>query len=387
MTASLEFILLVSAGVLVVLAVVLLYRRRSRSRLEEDSYTRGLELWLAGDRQGAAEAFRLAVKQDPTAVDPYLQLGNLLRLGGDPARAAALHRGLTARPGLSPQKRISIALALTEDLLDLKRWREAEEILDELRRHDLPTPRYWRARFRQRLGAGDPEGALKALKGAQKRVAGEDKAVFRREHELFQLDLALTAVEKGDCTHARRMAHALPDDSPFGDRAAYVIVAAYLADGNYDRAAEVASEALLAHPAAVSLLLPGLRKALLEGGQFARFIPILESACEDDAAAPELWLALALMHEKVGDRERAMQLLTGHAGEKQFTPHAVAPYLRILVKDLPESDFTRLWRTLTQPDVATDCHCRACGAEYASQRWFCSTCRSFDRIGPGGSVA
>lgn len=383
----LEIALLLAAGLIVVLAVLMLLRLRRRQRLEEDSYTRGLELWLAGDRTGAAEAFRAAVKQDPGAVDPYLQLGNLLRLGGDPARAAALHRGLTARPGLSPQKRISIALALVEDLLDLKRWQEAAGILDELRRHDLATPRYWRARFRQRLGAGDADGAAKALKGAQKRVVGEDRLVFQRDHALFRIDQALQAVEQGDHSRARRMARALPSDTRHGERIAHVIVSAYLADENYERAAEVASEALLAHPESGALLLPGLRRALLEGGRFERLIPILESACTADESTPELWLALALMLEKVGDRERAIQLLVSRAGEDRLTPDFAAPYLRILIQDLPESDFTRLWSALAHPDGVAGYRCANCGADYAAQRWFCPACLEFETITPRGSLA
>ena len=90
----------VLAGILI-LAVAVLYvvsRRRRRGLLREDGYTRGLELWLAGDLNGAVVAMREAISADPSSVDPYLQLGNLLRLtGGSPQPAGRISGGSTAR--------------------------------------------------------------------------------------------------------------------------------------------------------------------------------------------------------------------------------------------------------------------------------------------------
>jgi len=92
---------------------------RQRSTVKEDSYTTGLEQWLSGDISAAISSMREAIDNDPSSIDPYLQLANLLRESGDARRAAVLHRGLTVRPGVTTQKQFSISLALAQDLIEL----------------------------------------------------------------------------------------------------------------------------------------------------------------------------------------------------------------------------------------------------------------------------
>ncbi|MBU0743363.1 hypothetical protein KKG45_07830 [bacterium] len=373
------------AVLLAAAALFLLLRRRVGHGVAEDAYTHGLELWLAGDTAGAIEALREAIDQEPQAVDPYLQLGNLLRLTGDPRRAAALHRGLNARPGLPPHKRISVTLALTEDLLSLELWDEAGDLLDSLLRHNLSAPRFWRARFRQFLGQGQEDGAARALKEGAKRAPAEAAAEFADQYELFQLDRAVRAAQAGHHGEARRLARTVDKTGSRGHLALYVRAYSHLGEQNHERAAELATEGLLLAPAAADLLLPVLRKALLAAGRFERSIPILESACQDDDAPPSLWLALALLQEKIGDREQAVSMLESKRGDPRLTPAVAAGYLRILVNDLPDSDFTRVWSTLFIPEGPRSWTCRVCAAQSRGVRWYCRDCGSFASFAPPAS--
>jgi len=370
------------AVLLIAGALFLLLRRRVGRGVTEDPYTHGLELWLAGDTAGASEALRRAVDREPHAVDPYLQLGNLLRLTGDPRRAAALHRGLIARPGLTPDKRISVTLALTEDLLALQKWDEAGDLLDSLLRHNLAAPRFWRARFRQFLGQDLKDGAARALKEGSRRAPAEAAAVFGEHYELFQLDRAVQAAQSGNHGEARRLAKSVDKTGPRGHLALYVRAYSHLGERNHERAAELATEGLLLAPAAADLLLPVLQKALLAAGRFERSIPILESACQDADAPPSLWLALAMLQEKIGDREQAVTMLEGKRGDIRLTPAVATGYLRILVNDLPDSDFTRVWSALHMPEGPRNWTCRNCGAQSEGVRWYCRACDSFASFAP-----
>ena len=370
------------AALLIVAAVVLLLRRRFGRGAVEDAYTRGLELWLAGDTAGALTALREAVDREPNAVDPYLQLGNLLRATGDPARAASLHRGLMARPRLTPQKRISLTLALTEDLLDLRRFDEAAEQLDALLRHNLSAPRFWRARFRQFQGQGHEDAAARALREGARRVPADLATEFDAHYELYQLDRAVRAARAGHHTDARRIAGKIDASGPRSHLALYVRALSHLGEESHERAAELATEGLLQAPADAVLFLPVLHKALLAAGHFERTIPILESACQQADATPDLWVALALLLEKVGDRVRAIALLEGKRGDVRFTPAAAAPYLRLLVNDLPDSDFTRVWAALHMPEDRGGWTCGACGHEPEGIRWHCPACGRFGTFAP-----
>lgn len=370
------------AVLLVAAALWLLLRHRFGRGVDEDAYTHGLELWLAGDTAGALTALREAVDREPDAVDPYLQLGNLLRVTGDPGRAVALHRGLMARPSLSPRKRISVTLALIEDLLDLQRHDEAGDLLDGLLRHNPAAPRFWRARFRQFRGQGREDAAARALREGARRAPVDAAAEFARDYEYYQLDRAVRAARSGRHGEARRIADKIERDGPRGHLALYVLAYSQLGEDNPERAAELATEGLLLSPADAGLLLPVLQKALLAVGHFERSIPILESACQQQDAPPSLWVALAMLLEKVGDRARAVALLAGKRGDARLTPAAAASYLRVLVNDLPDSDFTRVWSALALPEASVNWRCSACGETPEGIRWHCPSCGRFGSFAP-----
>lgn len=364
------------------LALWLIGRRRGRRALREDSYTHGLELWLAGDLDGAAAAMREAIERDKTAVEPYLQLGNLLRLKGDPRRAAALHRGLTVRSDISAEKRVSIVLALAEDLNDLKLWDEAGEILDALQRREPGGERYWLARFRQRLGSGDADAAARVLKDASRKSDPEARPVWRDRWELFQLDRSLSASAGNDAGRARRLLRGVDEKGANAHRRIHAAAEAARVSDDLQAAVSLLTEGLLQRPDAAALMLAPLESCLLESGHFERTIPILEAACAQGEAPVSLSITLALLYEKIGDRERAVRLLESRVGDKGLTPDAVAPLLRILVNDLPDSDFTRVWRGLSLPVRETGWRCGECGCGFERPRWFCPRCRSFGSLKP-----
>lgn len=376
-----------AAAAAVAAALLFIYSRRRRIRaLREDAYTRGLELWLGGDLDGAVAAMREAIAVNPAAIDPYLQLGNLLRLTGDARRAAVLHRGLTVRSGIPAEKRFSISLALADDLVATERWAEAGEILDALQRHSPQAPRFWEARFNQCVGAGDSRGAARALKEAARKAAPDSRAGFLRRWELFQLDRALLACRDGEAGRARRRLRGIADRGENSPRLAHARAMAAIAADDDSEAVSLLTDGLIKAPAEAGLLLPVLTGVLLRTGHYERVIPILESACRGEGAPVDLWITLALLHEKVGDRELAVRILEERAEDPELTPDAVAPLLRILVNDLPESDFTRVWRSLSIPAHTPRWICGVCGRRHRDVRWFCPDCRSFGAVKPVPSV-
>ena len=157
----------------IVLAMVAFYvwnfqHETKPSTSAKDRYHDALELWLDGDLVGATETLHDLVHDYPQSVDPFLHLGNLLRLQGDPARAVVLHRGLTVRTGLSRPKKVIIGLALVQDFLALKQWNEAKEVLDTLVRDATGKTCYWKARFEHWHGMGDFHEAARALQQGSK---------------------------------------------------------------------------------------------------------------------------------------------------------------------------------------------------------------------------
>ena len=377
-------VLAVAAGVGLLAAVVgiVLWRRRRAAADTEDTYARALEAWLGGDTATARRLLQELVRRRPDTFAPYLQLGVLLREAGDPGRAAALHRGLILRRDLDPSRKHTARLALVEDLLAGERWDEAAAVLDELGPVAGQSERYWRLLFRQRLGAGDAAAAAEALKQAARRGPREVRDRFRREYALFQLDRALAALRDGDPRAARRLAHPWRKDPDLAPWPAYVEATADEATGDHAKAVEAATRGMHDAPAWAALFLPVLQSSLLATGRYERVVPILESASRDPAAPPSLWIAQAMLHEKVGQREQAVRLLVEKAGDPRLTPALAAPLLRILVRDLPDCDFTRVWSALHLPRELLRWQCEACGHVLEEIHLCCPHCRAVGRIRP-----
>ncbi len=376
--APLFYLALLGLGVAA--SLVFIFRRRRRVVLEEDHYTRGLELWLAGEHQGAVAALRLAIETDPSAIDPYLQLGNLLRVTGNPMRAAVLHRTLTVRSDVPHQKRISIALALADDLIQLGQWEEARLVLDELEGLAPTSTRFWRARFEQWAGRGDEAAAARALYEGSRRVENAVRPRFLHDYELYQLDRALRACRANRAGDAKQLIRSVRSDGEAAPRLTFVRALIAGREGNVEQATELMTSGLVAYPEHMQLFLPALQEVLLEAGYFERTIPILETASQAEDAPPALWIALAMIYEKLGWREKGIELLERKAPDPGLTPDVAAPYLRLLAADEPGSDFGRVWHSLRMPGSATQWRCGECGTKQPEVLWFCPACRSFDTI-------
>jgi lipopolysaccharide biosynthesis regulator YciM len=344
----------------------------------EDGYARALELWLEGDRAGAARQLRQVVDAEPDAVDPYLYLGVLLREEGDAQRAAIMHRSLLARRDLSRSQRLSAGLALAEDLIALEQWDDAEKVLDELESNGGGLSRTIWCRFAQQHGQGDQDAAARTLKRAIRRGPAADRPRFSAAFASYQLDRALGAVQRGEASAARDFLKDVAKLPEAAGRASYVAALIAASEGNATAAVTRATEGLLAAPEELSLFLPTLEDVFLEAGQYAKTVPLLESACRSAESPPSLWISLALLYEKLGQRDKALRMLEGKQGDPRFTPDRAAPYLKILVRDEPEADFSKVWGFLTIPAGPLAWRCSGCGNRVKSVRWFCPVCYRFD---------
>jgi lipopolysaccharide biosynthesis regulator YciM len=374
-----DFLTWLVVGSAAVAAAVVLWRIwvRPRPEANADDYQQALQLWIEGEREDAAAILRRVVQKQPEAFEPFLYLGNLLREMGDAGRAVVLHRGLTMRGELTPGQKIASGLALAEDLLALQQFTEAGQVLDTLQRHSLGNKRYWRARFAQHQGAKELPDAARVLKQASKQLPEHDGAWFREAYASFQLDRAVGHALAGEAGEAKARLRDVENMPESGTRAA--LVRAILAARADDAAGALteATDNLLDHPEELDIFLPLLQDALLRGGQFTRTIPLLETACLSENAPASFAINLAILYEKLDQRDKAMRVLTIKTGQADLTPDVAAPYLRMLVRENPETQFARVWKMLQMPRPPVDWVCGQCGRSDPRVRWFCPDCRSF----------
>ena len=374
-------------GIFVVLAaswiIWFIFRRQTEPVSHEDLYRRALELWIDGELEEATALLKQVVQDNPGTIEPFLQLGVLLRLQGDPSRAAVLHRGLTVRPGLARGQKVAIGLALAEDLLALQEWNDAGAVLDTLHKHAAGRSRFWRARFRQFHAQGNRPEAARSLKRARKRVPEKDRPWFDEAYASYQLDRALEHVRLGEFGEVRPRLRDVEKMPIAASRVTLVKAMLAAAGENAPEAVALAASGLLDSPEELAVFLPVLQDVLLKSGQYARTIPILERACQAENAPPSLWIDLALLYEKLGEREKALRLLESKAGRGDFTPNTAAPFLRLLAGEVGPSDFMEIWNLLDMPAPVRGWSCSQCGRLENGIRWFCPSCGGFNTFRSG----
>ena len=376
----------VVVGALVVagagIAVYLTFRETKQTPVGDD-YLHALEQWIEGNLNEAASLLHRVVHDDPDSVEPFIQLGNLLRLQGDAERAAVLHRGLTVRSTLTAAQQLSVGLSLAEDLNALSQWEGARDVLDSLPRVAMSRTRYWKTRFTQWHGLGDQSEAARSLKNAPRQCPEKDRPWFLSAFASYQLDRALAHALAGESGEAKARLKDVKNIA--GTRSRIALVRAIMAAVENDAAGAVsiASDSLLDSPEELDVFLPLLQEVLLQSGHFERSLPILERACQTENAPPSLWIDLAMLYEKLGYREKALRLLESKSGRSPFTPDAAAPYLKMLVGDAPGTDFGKVWNMLSMPGGVEGWTCRQCGRHDERIRWFCPSCQGFHTYTPG----
>lgn len=357
--------------------------RETKQPTGSDDYLHALEQWIEGNLDEAAALLYRVVHDDPDSVEPFLQLGNLLRLQGDAERAAVLHRGLTVRSNLTLPQQLSIGLSLADDLNALGHWEGSRDILDTLPRIAMSRTRYWKTRFTQWHGLGDHTEAARTLNNAPRQCPEDDRPWFLAAFASYQLDRALTHALAGEAGEAKNRLKDVKNIAGTQSRIALVRAIMAAVENDAAKAVSIASDSLLDSPEELDVFLPLLQEVLLQSGQFERSLPILERACQAENSPPSLWVDLAMLYEKLGHRDKAIRLLESKSGRAPFTPDAAAPYLKMLVDDAPVSDFSKVWGTLSMPVGTEGWSCRECGRRDERVRWFCPNCQGFHTYGPG----
>lgn len=379
-------ILPVAIGAVVLLAAaaaIYLTFREPKKSVGNDDYLHALEHWIEGNLDEAATLLHRVVHGDSQTVEPFIQLGNLLRIQGDAERAAVLHRSLTVRTSLTMAQRLSVGLSLAEDLNALGQWDGAREVLDSLPRSAMARTRYWKTRFLQWHGQDDQAEAARTLKNAPRHCPEKDRPWFRSAYGSYQLDRALAFALAGQTGEAKSLLKDVKDIAGTQSRIALVRAIMAAVDNDAATAVSIASDSLLDSPEELDVFLPLLQEVLLQSGQFARSLPILERACQSENAPPSLWIDLAMLYEKLGNRDKALSLLETKAGRRRFTPDAAAPFLKMLVEDAPDTDFSKVWSMLNMPGGTEGWVCRDCGNREERIRWFCPSCQGFHTYSAG----
>jgi len=306
MTDTLTLLLALVAVLLVALLWVIWAWLRVRSQEAESphtAYTRGLSALIGGDRRRALVNLREAVQHDTENLDAYIRLADLLREGGDPAKALAIHRDLTVRPRLTDDDRVRILESLTRDYLAAGRYEEAGQSAERLRRVDRNNLFAHQALQTVAEALEDWPRAIQAVEDQARIAGGDDKS--RRAHYLGWVGTRLA--ESGESDGARkRFEEAIKLDP--GCLPAYVHLGDwYMRAGEREKAVAEWRTLAAKSPENAAAVFERVERAYFDLGQFGemgRFYRELLHKVSRDAAVPGL-LALAEIHRRKGELDEA----------------------------------------------------------------------------------
>ncbi len=347
-------------------------------------YTQGLHYLAAGQVALGISELTKVTRQDPSALEVQLVLGNLLRESGQVERAVGVHQELTERSDLTRAERVHALACLGMDFqkagfLDrASRTFEEVLVLDPKNLHALEglkklceEQRQWREAF-----------------DLQKRISGlrksDDRLVLG--HLQAKLGEEAVAADKRDAAEAAFGAALALDRRVLP---AYLGLAALYEERDPPRAVAFLEEAIEEAPDRAYLSFEPLERAYAAAGEASRFATLCERLID---GRPRDWrarLALARHLATRGELEEALGLTLRalEANPQVLVAHVEA--WRILRRlGLPADGVERYIRVAEEAVFYRDPHvCTACRYRADSMLWRCPHCHGWDtlveeRLGP-----
>ena len=144
------------------------------------------------------------------------------------------------------------------------------------------------------------------------------------------------------------------------------------------------------YPALAHIVFTRLEKAYFEKGIFSDVFRIYEDLLRDDPRNVHTLLALATMHHKKGDIDRALRTIREALEYEPRHLGARHQLIRLLAeKRDTAAAFAEVDRVLQQVEPAEDAAvCAHCGTQSPDVVWRCPTCRSWEAAtAPAGSAS
>lgn len=321
-----SYVLLILIGVplvlALILAVVLAVRHKRSQRLRAASfYVEALKDLIRGGEESAFRHLKRVVREDTGNIDAYLKLGDIFRRRGELAKALQIHRQLTVRTDLGSPDRIELLKSLALDYMESEKDDRAIATLKELISLDRKDLWGHQQLIRQYEKREDWPQALSVQEAIFKITGQKDDAL-----------LALYEVQIGHQWAAQKEFHKARlkyKDALRRDRSC---VPAYLGLGDahqqedrLDEAINSWRELLAKVPQKAYLAFGPLERALYEKGQFGEVAKLYRDLLERDSDNLRALLALAIIYDKKGDLdeaiqtcERALEVEPGSATARQF---------------------------------------------------------------------
>jgi lipopolysaccharide biosynthesis regulator YciM len=345
---------------------------RMENRQAPKAYFKGLNFLLNEQQDQAIDAFIEAVQNDPDTSELHFALGNLFRRRGEYERAVRVHQHLLSRGDLSLDDRHRAQHALALDYLKAGLLDRAEEALLKLEgtRFEAQARLALLANYER---SRDWEHAAVVAKNLE--TSGQGSFKGRLAHYLCEQAATLVAAQNPE--QAQTLLLQAMRTAPEAPRPRMDLARLQHQLGKTLEACATLSEAMVATPAAVSLIAPHWAQYAMACGQGA---PTLSQLKTVYGHTPSLDVLDAIVALEAASADSTATARDWYARHLEKEPSLVAAAKWIAGEKLEHEQFhPQVQRALDHAvKPLTRYRCAACGFEAKQHFWQCPGCQAWD---------
>ncbi|WP_340611515.1 lipopolysaccharide assembly protein LapB [Xenorhabdus bharatensis] len=355
-------------------------KQQSADRLSRE-YVDGVNFLLSNQQDKAVDLFLDMLKEDSSAFEAHLTLGNLFRSRGEVERAIRIHQSLMESASLTFEQRLLATQQLGRDYMAAGLYDRAENM------------------FVQLIGEKDfRESALNSLLTIYQSTSDWSKAIevaeklvklgkqqFREEIAHFYCELALQGMREDGFSDAIGYLNKAAQANKNCARVSIMFGRIYMAQKEYTKATEVLKRILEQDKQLVSEVLPMLQECYRDLAQPEEWEAFIRRCVEENCGAiAEIHLA-DIIEQKEGRDTAQIHI------NRQLERHpTMRLFYRLMDYHLADAEEGRakesllLLRNMVGEQIRTkpDYRCHKCGFTSRSLYWHCPSCRSWDTIKP-----
>ncbi len=355
-------------------------KQQNADRLSRE-YVTGVNFLLSNQQDKAVDLFLDMLKEDSSAFEAHLTLGNLFRSRGEVERAIRIHQSLVESASLSFEQRLLATQQLGRDYMAAGVYDRAEnmflQLTDEV---DFKVSAYQSLLSLYQLTSD----WSKAIDVAGKLVKlGNDN--LREEIAHFYCELALQQLGSDDLESALALLNKAEHADKNCARVSIMKGRIYIEKAEYEKAISALKLVYDQDVELVAETLPLLYQCYLQLNQPEEWAIFLQQCVAGNSGAiAELYLADIILQDHGHDKA-----LTYINDQLQRHP-TMRLFYRLMEYHLADAEEGRakesliLLRKMVGEQIKTkpDYSCRKCGFTSHSLYWHCPSCRSWDTIKP-----
>jgi lipopolysaccharide biosynthesis regulator YciM len=308
-------------------AAYLFYKSYKQGDEDETNYFElALRTMVEGNNRGAIDYLKEAIRRDTSNVLAYIYLGNLLRDEGALNQAVKVHKDLTLRADVSNAERYQIHLALSKDLIALKKEDLAIQHLQKvlsLQPNDAFASEELVRIYEKK---NDFLSAFTILKNGSK-----DDSKRTKKMSMYKVLEGLTKADESREKEARILFKEALKIYPKNEAAYILIGDSYQRENRLDDAIERWLKCANDIPEKAHFVFDRLEKGWFENGEFFKLEDFYRNLTQKKKKNPQAVIALAEILSKKGETDNAIAECKAFLEAEPANDLVHAYYLTLLV--------------------------------------------------------